>query len=235
MSGIRTFPGVTPDTLSRMQELGRASYGIVYNPPVGSAGTATSQTPLGQIVIEFVHNNENSELTLTLIEKPPLLPEKLLWSGFVNTLNSCRELSSQCSTHRDSSPAAGAADHSPVKKEGPEHQSNKGSSRRLDIDAANNSPTNADPGEFAKRSVSATQDTAEMPSEYGANVDQSENAAGPKTLDAISRMTYTGSYALAYGVVYATMFIVRSLPQDNPIMNGLYDGGRAAVNELNGG
>jgi hypothetical protein len=33
-------------------------------------------------------------------------------------------------------------------------------------------------------------------------------------------------------VVYATVFVARSLPQENPIMRGFCDGGQAAVNEL---
>jgi hypothetical protein len=37
---------------------------------------------------------------------------------------------------------------------------------------------------------------------------------------------------LAYGVVYATVFVASSLPQDNPLMRGLRDGGRAAMVEL---
>ena len=45
-------------------------------------------------------------------------------------------------------------------------------------------------------------------------------------------MIYTGSYALAYGVVYAAVFIAQSLPQDNPVMHGFHDGGRAAMDEL---
>ena len=54
MSDSRTFPGVTPEILSRMKELGRAEYNIVYDPPDGPVGTATSQTPLGECVIEGV-------------------------------------------------------------------------------------------------------------------------------------------------------------------------------------
>ena len=34
------------------------------------------------------------------------------------------------------------------------------------------------------------------------------------------------------GVVYATVFVSQSLPQDNPIMRGFRDGGKAAVGEL---
>jgi len=91
MSNSRTFPGVTPEILSRMKELGRAEYGIVYDPPDAPVGTATSQTPLGECVIEFAHDAANAELTLTLVKKPWLLPEGVLWSGFMATLDRCRD------------------------------------------------------------------------------------------------------------------------------------------------
>jgi hypothetical protein len=51
-------------------------------------------------------------------------------------------------------------------------------------------------------------------------------------MQTISRMIYSGSYALAYGIVYATVFVVQLLPQDNAAMHGLHDGGRAAMDEL---
>ncbi len=91
MSSSRTFPDVTPEILERMKELGRAEYGIVYDPPDGPVSTATSQTPLGECVIEFSHDTANAELTLTLVKKPWLLPESVLWSGFVATLDRCRD------------------------------------------------------------------------------------------------------------------------------------------------
>ena len=70
MPNSRTFSGVTAEILSRMKEFGRAEYGIVYDPPEGPISTATSQTPLGECVIEFVHDTAKAELTLTLINKP---------------------------------------------------------------------------------------------------------------------------------------------------------------------
>ena len=91
MSSTRTFSGVTDAILSRMKEFGRAEYGIVYDPPEGAISTATSQTPLGECVIEFAHDSAKAELTLTLVKKPWLLPEGVLWSGFVATLERCRE------------------------------------------------------------------------------------------------------------------------------------------------
>ena len=91
MSTSRTFSGVTPEILSRMKEFGRAEYGIVYDPPDGPVSTATSQTPLGECVIEFAHDPAKAELTLTLVKKPWLLPEGMLWNGFVTTLERCRQ------------------------------------------------------------------------------------------------------------------------------------------------
>ena len=62
---------------------------------------------------------------------------------------------------------------------------------------------------------------AHAPAETGADV-----------LQTISRVIYSGSYALAYGLVYATVLVVQLLPQDNPVMHGFHDGGKAAIDEL---
>ena len=91
MPGTRTFSDVTTEILSRMKEFGRAEYSIVYDPPEGPISIATSQTPLGECVIEFVHDAAKAELTLTLVKKPWLLPEGLLWNGFSETLERCRK------------------------------------------------------------------------------------------------------------------------------------------------
>jgi hypothetical protein len=61
---------------------------------------------------------------------------------------------------------------------------------------------------------------------------QASAEADADMLQTISRMIYSGSYALAYGVVYATVFVAQSLPQENPVMHGFRDGGSAAMDEL---
>jgi hypothetical protein len=48
-------------------------------------------------------------------------------------------------------------------------------------------------------------------------------------------MAYTGSYVLAYGVVYAAVLVTRQLPDENAVIQGLRDGGRAALAELDYG
>ena len=90
--------------------------------------------------------------------------------------------------------------------------------------------------EVAMQAVAAAmRDAATTASEHAAKVKESASEAGSTALESMSRMVYTGSYVLAYGVVYATVFVARSLPQENPIMQGFRDGGRAAVGELDAG
>ena len=88
--------------------------------------------------------------------------------------------------------------------------------------------------EPATRSTPAdSKDVAGKAPEHAA---PSEAAAEAESdmLQTASRMIYSGSYALAYGVVYAVVFAVQMMPQDNPVMHGLSDGGRAALDELGG-
>jgi hypothetical protein len=80
---------VTTEILRRMKEFGQAEYGLVYDPPGGALGTATRQTPLGECVIEFVHDEANTELTVTLVKKPWLLPKRLIWWGFSAAVDRC--------------------------------------------------------------------------------------------------------------------------------------------------
>jgi hypothetical protein len=89
--------------------------------------------------------------------------------------------------------------------------------------------------EPATRSASsATKDGARTVSEHAAEAEDTASEAGYGVLQTMSRMIYTGSYSLAYGLVYATVFIAQSLPQENPVMHGFRDGGRSAMDELSG-
>jgi len=90
-----------------------------------------------------------------------------------------------------------------------------------------------DADEAAMRSIAtAMREAATTASDQAAEVKQAASEAGPKALETVSQMFYTGSYVLAYGIVYATVFVAQSLPQESPIMRGFRDGGKAAVDEL---
>jgi len=102
--------------------------------------------------------------------------------------------------------------------------------------AAGPSAQTATGEEAAMQAVAAAmRDAAATASEHAAKLKETTSEAGTTALESISRMVYTGSYVLAYGVVYATVFVARSLPQENPVMRGFRDGGWAAMGELDDG
>jgi hypothetical protein len=45
----------------------------------------------------------------------------------------------------------------------------------------------------------------------------------------VSRLCYSTAYALAFGIVYPTVFLTEMLPRDNAVMDGFSDGSRDAV------
>ena len=57
---------------------------------------------------------------------------------------------------------------------------------------------------------------------------------GPGLIRSVSRVGYTGAYALAFGVVYTVVFVTQFIPQDNPVMDGFNDGARAAIDAVKG-
>jgi hypothetical protein len=92
--------------------------------------------------------------------------------------------------------------------------------------------------ESASRTAGAGRKDTAGPDEEPRSATATETPAaegGPDMMQTMSRMIYSGAYALAYGVVYATVFVAQSLPQENPVMHGFRDGGRAAMDELGGG
>jgi len=85
--------------------------------------------------------------------------------------------------------------------------------------------------EPATRSTpAASTDVAGKAPDHTAPTEASDT--GSDMLQTVSQMIYSGSYALAFGVVYAAVFVAQSLPQDNPVMHGFRDGGTAAMDEL---
>jgi len=88
--------------------------------------------------------------------------------------------------------------------------------------------------------IAATTTTRTGTATGGGEIERAEHAPSPEAaaeeasgmMQTMSRMAYSGSYAVAYGVVYAAVFFAQSLPHENPVMHGFHDGGKAAMDEL---
>jgi hypothetical protein len=49
----------------------------------------------------------------------------------------------------------------------------------------------------------------------------------------LSNLVYNASYGISYGVVFPSMLVARAIPKDNPVVHGLVDGARAAIDMVN--
>jgi uncharacterized protein (DUF1800 family) len=50
----------------------------------------------------------------------------------------------------------------------------------------------------------------------------------------VSRLTYTTSYALSYGIVFPTLLLAQAVPKNNALVHGLADGAHAARDAATG-
>jgi hypothetical protein len=48
----------------------------------------------------------------------------------------------------------------------------------------------------------------------------------------VTRLVYTTCYSLSYGVVFPTVWVAKSIPADNPIVTGLAEGAKAAIDAV---
>jgi hypothetical protein len=49
----------------------------------------------------------------------------------------------------------------------------------------------------------------------------------------LSNLVYNACYGISYGVVFPSVLVARSIPTNNPVVHGLVDGARAAIDMVN--
>lgn len=90
MSDSRTYTEVTPDIWDRVKSYGRETHGTVYEPVDGPTGTATTKTPIGDVVLTFALDAESSTITYGIKKKPFLVMSSQIWNGIESTIENCR-------------------------------------------------------------------------------------------------------------------------------------------------
>lgn len=48
----------------------------------------------------------------------------------------------------------------------------------------------------------------------------------------LSQLVYKSTYSVSYGVVYGVVFVANVFPKNNPVVHGLSDGARAALDAV---
>lgn len=91
MAEKKTFDDVSPEVWERVKTIARDRFGTVFSPDASSSGTATTATPVGQVVLDYDHDPEAGQITYTLRKKPMLVLSGQIWSGLAETIEQCKQ------------------------------------------------------------------------------------------------------------------------------------------------
>jgi len=92
----------------------------------------------------------------------------------------------------------------------------------------------AEQGQDPLKAVADAMEAAVHAAKQGA-ADARETAAEalPAASKMLSDLVYKTCYGISYGVVFPSVLIARSIPQNNPVVHGFIDGSRAAIDMVN--
>jgi hypothetical protein len=88
MSSSKAWNGVTESIFDCVKATSAKDHGTRYDPPSADRGTASTDTPVGAVVLGF--NLSNGTLTYTIQKKPFLVSDSQIWDGIDHTINACR-------------------------------------------------------------------------------------------------------------------------------------------------
>lgn len=89
MAKTRSFGGVTPAIWECVKTTSFQQHGTKYVPADGNQGTATTSTPIGEVVLNFDCDPTRDTVTYTIVKKPFLVSENQIWSGIQETVDGC--------------------------------------------------------------------------------------------------------------------------------------------------
>jgi hypothetical protein len=90
MTDGKIWTGVTADVFRRLRSMGESSYGSRFDPSDSNEGTVTTDTPVGRVVLAFAFDADESELRYRVRQKPPMVPEFMIWDGIDRLLQQCK-------------------------------------------------------------------------------------------------------------------------------------------------
>lgn len=91
MPDSRTFDDVSIDVWEKVKTLARDRFGTIFDPESSPAGTATTVTPIGDVVIDYALDADTEQITYTLRRKPMLILSGQIWTGLAETIDRCRQ------------------------------------------------------------------------------------------------------------------------------------------------
>ena len=91
VADTKTWTGIPADAFECLRSVSIATYGSVFEPVDSNTGTVTTTTPLGRVVLAFRFDPQDNRLTYEVREKPPMIPDFMIWDGMARIVARCRD------------------------------------------------------------------------------------------------------------------------------------------------
>ncbi len=91
MPDTKTFSGVSAEVWEKVKTIASERYGTVFDPVASESGTATTTTPIGNIVVDFIRDPAADQMTYILRHKPFFIMSGQIWSGLAEAIERCRQ------------------------------------------------------------------------------------------------------------------------------------------------
>jgi hypothetical protein len=89
MAKTKSFDGVTPAVWQCVKTTSLREHGTIYEPDGSPQGTATTRTPVGEVVLRYDYSEEDTTVTYTIEKKPFIVSDDTIWDGIKGTLKGC--------------------------------------------------------------------------------------------------------------------------------------------------
>jgi hypothetical protein len=89
MGASKTFNNVGQGIWNCVKTTSNKEHGTDYEPPDANQGTATTNTPVGAIVLGFNFDPSRQTVAYTIQKKPFVVSTDQIWNGIQGSINSC--------------------------------------------------------------------------------------------------------------------------------------------------
>jgi hypothetical protein len=81
---------VSAATWERVKATGLNEHGTIFAETSARSGKATTQTPVGAVVLEFEFDAKAERITYTITKRPIIALSSLIWGGIESMIDRCR-------------------------------------------------------------------------------------------------------------------------------------------------
>lgn len=100
MANERSFDGVSAALWAEVRAYGERRHGTVYSGAADAAGTATTRTVVGEIVLAYTHDPAHDRVTYRIERKPMLVAATQIWDGIARAIEDCRSEENRSNENR---------------------------------------------------------------------------------------------------------------------------------------